>query len=104
MGPDSSMSSAFPAGGPSKVSVSTTSASSISAIRCAVVDPTNPPPTTVTFFLLILFCPFLLRTLCLPAPGGTWQSLPLLRHRHPLHILNNRACKRRRPQLRRARH
>src|SRR5882762_1741489 len=47
------MSKAFPAGGPSKISVNTTSASSISTILCAVVDPTNPPPTTVTFFRLI---------------------------------------------------
>src|SRR6266566_4670452 len=47
------MSSALPAGGPSRMSVSTTSASSISTIRCAVVDPTNPPPSTVTFFLLM---------------------------------------------------
>src|SRR6202011_4485938 len=54
MGPDSIMSSALPAGGPSKISVSTTSASSISTMRCAVVDPTNPPPTTVTFFRISL--------------------------------------------------
>src|SRR6266849_6209329 len=53
MGPDSIMSSALPAGGPSKMSVNTTSASSRSTMRCAVVDPTNPPPTTVTFFLLM---------------------------------------------------
>src|SRR3974390_409713 len=52
-GPDSIMSSALPAGGPSRISVNTTSASSRSTIRCAVVEPTNPPPTTVTFFLLI---------------------------------------------------
>src|SRR5260370_24942852 len=54
IGPLSTMSKAFPAGGPSKISVNTTSASSISTIRCAVVDPTNPPPTTVTFFRLIV--------------------------------------------------
>src|SRR6266436_5651666 len=53
IGPDSIMSSALPAGAPSKISVKTTSASSLSTIRCAVVEPTNPPPTTVTFFLLI---------------------------------------------------
>src|SRR4029077_14031684 len=53
IGPDSIMSSALPAGGPSRISVSTTSASSRSTIRCAVVDPTKPPPTTVTLFLLI---------------------------------------------------
>ena len=54
IGPDSTMSSALPAGGPSKISVNTTSASSKSTMRCAVVDPTKPPPTTVTFFLLML--------------------------------------------------
>src|SRR5580698_7141921 len=48
------MSSALPAGGPSRISVNTTSANSRSTMRCAVVEPTNPPPTTVTFFLLIL--------------------------------------------------
>src|SRR5271157_6510555 len=52
------MSSAFPCGDPSKMSVSTTSASSRSTIRTASVDPTNPPPTTVTFFLLIFLSPF----------------------------------------------
>src|SRR6267142_2803863 len=50
IGPDSIMSSALPAGAPSKMSVKTTSATSLSTIRCAVVEPTNPPPTTVTFF------------------------------------------------------
>src|SRR5882724_6002113 len=55
IGVDSSISRPLPAGGPSRISVSTTSASSISTIRCAVVDPTNPPPTTVTFFRI---CPF----------------------------------------------
>jgi hypothetical protein len=53
MGPDSIMSNAFPAGGPSKMSVNTTSASSKSTMRCAVVEPTKPPPTTVTLFLLM---------------------------------------------------
>src|SRR5437867_7718411 len=55
IGADSSMSRALPAGGPSRMSVSTTSASSMSTIRCAVVEPTNPLPTTVTFFLLMVF-------------------------------------------------
>src|ERR1700738_376229 len=54
IGVDSSISSPLPAGGPSRISVSTTSASSISTMRCAVVDPTNPPPTTVTFFRISL--------------------------------------------------
>src|SRR5437879_4656179 len=54
IGPDSIMSKAFPAGGPSKMSVNTTSASSISTMRCAVVEPTKPPPTTVTFFRIRL--------------------------------------------------
>src|SRR5882672_6181002 len=52
IGPDSIMSSALPAGELSKMSVRTTSASSLSTMRCAVVEPTNPPPTTVTFFLI----------------------------------------------------
>src|SRR5580658_6851820 len=50
MGADSNISSALPAGTPSKMSVNTTSARPASRILCAVVDPTNPPPTTVTFF------------------------------------------------------
>src|SRR5256885_2338779 len=99
IGAVSIMSSAFPAGGPSKMSVNTTSASSMSAIRCAVVEPTNPPPTTVTFFRLILFCP-LLCELCVSVA----KSLFLLRGRHALHVLNNRAGERRRAQLGRARH
>src|SRR5579859_4416533 len=53
MGPDSIMSNALPAGGPSRISVRTTSARSISTMRCAVVDPTNPPPTTVTFLRIL---------------------------------------------------
>ena len=55
IGVDSTMSSALPAGGPSRMSVSTTSASSRSTMRCAVVEPTNPPPTTVTFFRMSAF-------------------------------------------------
>src|ERR1700737_297511 len=55
IGVDSSISSPLPAGGPSRISVSTTSASSMSTMRCAVVDPTNPPPTTVTFFRISPF-------------------------------------------------
>src|SRR5215471_10378207 len=53
IGVASTMSSALPAGGPSRMSVRMTSASSISTMRCAVVDPTKPLPTTVTFFLLM---------------------------------------------------
>src|SRR5438105_11162258 len=49
IGVDSSKSSALPAGTPSRISVITTSARPRSTIRCAVVEPTNPPPTTVTF-------------------------------------------------------
>src|ERR1700688_5112584 len=49
IGPDSIMSNAFPAGTPSRISVMTTSARSASTILCAVVEPTNPLPTTVTF-------------------------------------------------------
>src|SRR5207302_8645901 len=50
IGVDSSKSSALPAGTTSRISVITTSARPRSTIRCAVVEPTNPPPTTVTFF------------------------------------------------------
>ena len=53
IGVASTMSRALPAGGPSRMSVRMTSASSMSTMRCAVVDPTKPEPTTVTFFLLI---------------------------------------------------
>src|SRR4029077_8154969 len=87
------------AGGPSKMSVNTTSASSMSAMRCAVVEPTNPPPTTVTFFRLILFCPFLCE-LC----ASVAKSFFLLRHCHALHIFNNGAGERRRPKLGRTCH
>ncbi len=58
------MSSALPAGGPSKMSVSTTSASSMSTMRCAVVDPTNPPPTTVTFLRIPSLSSFVSTILC----------------------------------------
>src|SRR5580704_16733095 len=50
IGVDSSRSKALPAGTPSRISVITTSARPRSTTRCAVVEPTNPPPTTVTFF------------------------------------------------------
>src|SRR5579864_9244357 len=50
MGVDSYRSRALPAGTPSRISVITTSPSPESTMRCAVVEPTNPPPTTVTFF------------------------------------------------------
>src|SRR6266478_7047677 len=87
IGAVSIMSSAFPAGGPSRMSVNTTSASSMSAMRCAVVEPTNPPPTTVTFFLLIfVVCPL------------------LFRYCHAFHIFNDRGRERRRANLGRARH
>src|SRR4029077_18340541 len=111
IGPDSTMSSALPAGGPSKMSVSTTSANSMSTIRCAVVDPTNPPPTTVTFFLLMpllvsdktLLCESFSRSTSLrylfpPLASG------LSSRGHAFHILNNRGRERRSADLRRARH
>src|SRR5260370_27014892 len=105
MGPDSIMSSALPAGGPSKMSVNTTSASSRSTMRCAVVDPTNPPPTTVTFFLLM---PLLIRNnLFLREPStrsAIGDSFQLSSHSDPFHILNDRRGKRRRAHLGRARH
>src|ERR1043166_8683694 len=45
---DSIMSSALPWGMPSMMSIIVTSASSFSAIRWAVVEPTKPAPKTVT--------------------------------------------------------
>src|SRR6266568_835818 len=94
------MSSALPAGGPSKISVNTTSASSRSTMRCAVVDPTNPPPTTVTFFLLmpLLVTNKLLRRKSLHSPSE------LARHRRAFHILDDGRRKRRGPHFRRSRH
>ena len=35
-------------------------------MRCAVVEPTNPPPTTVTFFLMRLLLSFLRSGRCRP--------------------------------------
>src|SRR5271155_4833653 len=109
IGVDSTMSKALPAGGPSKISVSTTSASSRSTIRCAVVDPTNPPPTTVTFFRILSLSSVGNSSLCslcavLCALCVNSFSFLLPRHRLPLHILNNRASKRRSPHLRRPWH
>src|SRR5882762_8853852 len=76
------MSSALPAGGPSKISVKTTSANSLSTIRCAVVEPTKPPPTTVTFFRIPSLSSF---NLALSPCDGL-----------PRHILNNCRSKYRR--------
>src|SRR5712664_1833300 len=111
IGPDSVMSSALPAGGPSKMSVSTTSASSRSTIRCAVVDPTKPPPTTVTFFLLmpLLVSDELLRCESFALSASLRYLLLSLAselpcRRHALHILNDGRRKRRRAYFRRARH
>src|SRR5271154_5471960 len=113
------MSSALPAGGPSKISVITTSASSMSTMRCAVVDPTNPLPTTVTFFLLIRSSPNLcVQLLCAPRPKIVIPSearnlLLFFRSSHyslsrdgrrRLHILNNRISKRRRAHFGRSGH
>src|ERR1700674_245214 len=104
------MSSALPAGGPSKMSVSTTSARSRSTIRWAVVDPTNPLPTTVTFCLLM---PLLVSNKILLCKSFTPSTSlredfispsRLAGRRHTLHVLNNRRCKRRGAHLRRARH
>src|SRR5215468_2778620 len=92
------MSSALPAGGPSRISVSTTSPSSLSTIRCAVVDPTKPPPTTVTFFRLI-FC--LLRS---AAANRLVAALTTYYRYCSSHILNNRSRERARSQLRRSGH
>src|ERR1700686_3583553 len=99
------MSSAFPPGGPSRISVSTTSASSRSTMRCAVVDPTNPPPTTVTFFRMNAFS-------CMSQNGSDIRQefLPLpsvrflLCDSKRLHIFDDGAGKLRSAQLRRAFH
>src|ERR1700760_3440988 len=81
------MSSAFPAGGPSRMSVNTTSASSRSTMRCAVVDPTNPPPTTVTFFRLILISViFSFRFQC----DLKFFASELLRGGHAFHVFDDR--------------
>src|SRR3989344_9125787 len=50
VGADSARSKPLPCGKPSMMSVNPTSQSSLSASRCAVVPPTIPAPTTVTFF------------------------------------------------------
>src|SRR6267378_8308449 len=108
IGPDSIMSSALPAGGPSKMSVSTTSASSISTIRCAVVEPTKPPPTTVTFFLLMLLLvsgKILVREFsALSALSAGEYSFQLPSHSSALHVFNDRGGKRGSAHLRRPRH
>src|ERR1700730_12101048 len=80
----STKSSALPAGGPSRMSVKTTSASSRSTIRCAVVDPTKPPPTTVTFFLLIAISPLQAHY------SWTVNLYKLLRRGLRLHIFDDR--------------
>ena len=49
IGPGLGMSRPLPCGTPSTMSTRTTSASSLSAMRCAAVAPTLPAPTTVTF-------------------------------------------------------
>src|ERR1019366_1772218 len=105
MGVDSTISSALPAGGPSRISVSTTSANSRSTMRCAVVDPTNPPPTTVTFFRMSAFSCIgqnesEIRQECLPPPLLRFLLCDCLR----LHVLNDGACKLRSTQLGRAFH
>ena len=53
IGAASQISRALPAGTPSRTSTITTSASSFSTMRKAVVAPTLPAPTTVTFFLML---------------------------------------------------
>src|SRR5262245_12108378 len=92
MGADSSMSSAFPAGGPSRMSVRMTSASSMSTMRCAVVDPTKPLPTTVTFFLLIDSPRICSRRTALPfraERGVCFFWLGLARGSHTFHVFDN---------------
>src|SRR6267154_2040878 len=97
IGPDSIMSSALPAGGPSKMSVKTTSANSMSTIRCAVVDPTKPPPTTVTFFLLM---PLLVSRNIFVCEACDW----LTPDGNAPHILDDCRRKRGRAHFRRTRH
>src|SRR4029079_17046288 len=53
-GLDSNRSSAFPCGIPSRMSTSTTSPSSFVAQPMATCSPTNPAPTTVIFFRMVL--------------------------------------------------
>jgi hypothetical protein len=48
-----SLSTALPAGTPSRISVSATSARPRSIIRYAIIEPTNPPPTTVTLLRIM---------------------------------------------------
>src|ERR1700753_2287538 len=88
------MSSALPAGGPSRISVNTTSASSMSTMRCAVVEPTNPPPTTVTFFRLILIS--VNSVLSALNSFRFFYPANLLRDGHALHIFDDRGgeCRR----------
>src|SRR5690348_2098748 len=110
IGVDSSKSRAFPAGTPSRISVMTTSASPRSTIRCAVVEPTNPPPTTVTFlrmykYLLYEFDddrkifqgpqsssrPRALRITMASRPDNALHACRGLTRRHArLHVLDNR--------------
>src|SRR5579864_3232670 len=53
MGMASSRSNPLPWGIPSNTSISTTSASSLAAIQWAVVAPTFPAPTIVTFLRIL---------------------------------------------------
>src|ERR1700728_3411175 len=53
-GADSSISSPLPCGTPSTTSTRTTSANSFAAIFWAVLAPTLPAPTTVTFLRITL--------------------------------------------------
>ena len=54
-GDDCAISSALPLAMPTATSNKTTSANSLSAIRCAKVPPICPAPIRVIFFLINLF-------------------------------------------------
>src|SRR5579859_1345810 len=105
IGVDSTISSALPAGGPSRISVSTTSASSRSTMRCAVVDPTNPPPTTVTFLRMSAFSCFI-QSECRKKTAGDSPQFGqiLLGDCRRLHVFDDGAGKLRSAQLGRAFH
>src|SRR5271169_4840538 len=74
-------------------------------MRCAVVEPTNPPPTTVTFLRMSAFSCFgqnesEMRQECLPLPPLRFLLCDCQR----LHVLDDGARELRSTQLRRAFH
>src|SRR5579875_24677 len=73
------MSSPLPWGTPSTTSTSTTSASSLAAIFCAVLAPTLPAPTTVTFLRIALSVRFPKRSIATAGSRFGKQRARLLR-------------------------